>query len=111
MLNLRNLLKVSACVLLIAGAMPVAMAANESFRVNLIATIDDDPAMESVSWTVFRNGTEEVKRAHKHTTYVNIPPGKYTVVARLIADDKTVIRKRNFFHTKDNTWVVVPMDD
>ncbi|MGB0849355.1 MAG: hypothetical protein ACPGSM_21650 [Thiolinea sp.] len=111
MLNPIKLLQAGACVFLVAFALPFSsIAAGENFRVNLIATIDDGPAMESVEWTVLRNGTETVETARKHSTHVNIPPGKYKVVARLTSDDKTVVRTRNFL-VRNNTQVVVPMDD
>lgn len=108
--NPRKLLQVSACALLLAAfAAPASAAGNaEKFRVNLIATIDDDPAMENVEWVVYRNGSEAVKTARKHSTHVNIPPGKYKVVARLTSD-KSIVRTRNF-HVRNNTQVVVPMD-
>ena len=111
MFNPRKLLQVSVCAFLVSAAAPISgiAATEESFRVNLIATIDDDPAMESVEWTVYRNGSEEYKTARKHSTHVNIPPGRYKVVARLTSDDGTVIRTRNF-HVRNNTQVVVPMD-
>ena len=112
MFNSRKLLQVSICAFLISAATPIsssAAAEEENFRVNLIATIDDDPAMESVEWVVYRNGSEEYKTAKKHSTHVNIPPGMYKVVARLTSDDKTIIRTRNF-HVRNNTQVVVPMD-
>ena len=111
MLTLTKLLKTSVCVLLVtfATSMP-GMAATENLRLRLIATIDNGPAMEQVSWSVFRNGTEEVKRAHKHSTRINLPRGKYTVVARLTSDNKVIERRRNFFHTSDNSLLVVPMD-
>jgi hypothetical protein len=82
----------------------------QEFRVSLIATIDNGPALEKVEWTVYRNGTEAVKKADKHLTQVTVPPGKYTAVAKLTgADNRTVVRKRNFY-VSNNTRVVVPMD-
>ncbi len=112
MLHLKNLLKTSACVLMVAFITAVpGTAAAEGLRLNLIATIDNGPALEKVKWEIFRNGTERVKSAQKHSTHVNIPAGKYTIVARLTtANDKTVVRKRNFIHRNNNTLVVVAMD-
>ena len=113
MLNLKSLFKSGAYVLVLAviSLNGVANGATDSLRVNLIATIDNGPAMEDVTWRLYRNGTEEVKRASNHSTHVKIPPGKYTAVARLTSDDKTIVRTRNFLHTRNNTLVVVPMDD
>lgn len=111
MLNLKNLFKSGACMLLVATVpFTVANAATPDLRVNLIATIDNGPAMEDVTWRVLRNGNEEVKRAHKHSTHVYMEPGKYTAIARLTSDDKVIIRKRNFMVTSNNTMVVIPMD-
>jgi len=108
MLNSRKLLQTSICVLIAAFAVPVSsIAATEKFRVSLIATIDDDPAWENVEWTVYSGG-EAVKMARKHSTHVNIPKGKYKVVARL-SSNKTIVRSRNFL-VRNNTKVVVPMD-
>ncbi|MEZ5447561.1 MAG: hypothetical protein R3E95_10130 [Thiolinea sp.] len=87
----------------------VALAAAEEYRVNLIATIDDAPAMENVEWTMYRHSGEEVKKAHKHTTHVNLPSGKYRVVAKLTSENRTIVRARNVFVNND-TQVVVPMD-
>lgn len=115
MFNPKKLLKTSVSALLISAIIPLSSHASaeveaENFRVNLIATIDDDPAMENVDWTVYRNNSdEEYKVARKHSTHVNMPRGVYKVVARLTADDKTVIRTRNF-HVRNDTQVVVPMD-
>lgn len=112
MLNLKSLFKSGACVLLVT-ALPFAgitHAAPSDLRVNLVATIDNGPAMENVTWMVMRNGTEEVKRAHKHSTHVKIPSGSYTAVARLKSDNKVIVRTRNFLLTRNNTMVVVPMD-
>ena len=108
MLNSRKLFQTSVCVLAVAFAFPVStIAAAEKFRVSLIATIDDDPALENVEWTVYSGG-EAVKKAQKHSTHVNIPRGKYKVVARLTSD-KSIVRTRNFL-VRNNTKVVVPMD-
>ena len=113
MLNLKNLFNSGACMLLVAVVMPftIANAAASDLRVNLIATIDNGPAMEDVTWRVLRNGNEEVKRANKHSTHVYMEPGKYTAIARLTSNDKVIIRKRNFMLTRNNTMVVIPMDE
>ena len=67
----------------------------------------DDPAWENVEWVVYSGGAA-VKKARKHSTHVNIPKGKYKVVARLTSD-KSIVRSRNFL-VRNNTKVVVPMD-
>lgn len=82
--------------------------AAEQFKVKLIATIDNGPAMESVEWTVYRNDDEPVTTAKKHLASIKIPPGKYKAVARLVSD-RSVVRTRNFY-VKNNTRVIVPMD-
>ncbi|MEZ5535804.1 MAG: hypothetical protein R3F02_09270 [Thiolinea sp.] len=103
----------SAPALVLAGFLflfAVSAEAEEQFRVNLIATIDNGPAMEKVEWTVYRNGTEAFKKARKHLTQITVPPGKYTAEARLTdSDNRTIVRKRNFY-VSNNTEVVVPMD-
>lgn len=96
--------------LLLTGLLLVvssAAFAAEEFRVNLIATIDDGPAMENVTWKVYRNGTE-FTTANKHSTHVKVPPGKYTVKASLTSDS-TVERERTFY-VRNDTKVIVPMD-
>ena len=110
MFNSQKMLRTGACALLVALVSISNTAIAEDFRVNLIATIDDDPAMESVEWTVYKNGNDAVKKARKHSTHVKIPAGKYKVVARLTSNNKTVVRIRNFYVRSNNTQIVMPMD-
>lgn len=95
-----------ACVLSLLAAPILA----QEFKVKLIATLDNGPAMEKVEWTVYRNGTEAVTKADKHLAEVKIPGGKYTAEARLTgSNNRTVVRKRSFYVMTD-TKVVVPLD-
>nr|CAA6822683.1 MAG: Unknown protein [uncultured Thiotrichaceae bacterium] len=86
----------------------VKPVAAEDFDVNLIATIDNGPALESVEWTVYRNGTETFKEAKRHLAHIKVPAGTYKAVARLVSD-RSVVRTRNFM-VKNDTQVVIPMD-
>lgn len=90
-----------------AASLSPAIAA-EKFKVNLIATIDNGPAMESVEWTVYRNGNEKVTTAKKHSAHIKVPPGKYKAVARLVSN-RNITRTRSFY-VRNDTEVVVPMD-
>ncbi|HPQ94457.1 MAG: hypothetical protein KDI44_00105 [Thiothrix sp.] len=85
--------------------------AAENLSVNLIATLENSPAMESVTWKVYRlDNKHEVTSARNHSTQVQVPPGSYRVVATLKTDDKTVIRERSFHVRTNSSNVVVPMD-
>ncbi len=86
--------------------------AADDLRVNLIATIDNGPAMEDVKWTVYRTDTNTaVKSAKNHSTHVLLPAGSYRAVATLTSsDNKTVVRSRRFHVRTPDSKIVVPMD-
>lgn len=56
-------------------------------RVNLLATIDNTPAMRPMSWKVFRldggTGRREVASPERHSASLLVPPGHYEAVAIL----------------------------
>ncbi|HPE60705.1 MAG TPA: hypothetical protein PLB10_10225 [Thiolinea sp.] len=97
---------------LLLGVLAVnPLFAAENLRVNLIATLENSPAMESVTWKVYRlDNKHEVTSARNHSTQVQVPAGSYRVVATLKTDDKTVVRERSFHVRTNSSNVVVPMD-
>ena len=56
-------------------------------RVNLLATLDNTPAMRPMSWKVFRldggTGRREVASPERHSASLVVPPGHYEAVAIL----------------------------
>ena len=89
-----------------------SMAAHaEGLRLNLIATIDNGPAMERVTWRVYRSGTDSaVTEATNHSTHVTVPAGNYRVVATLTSNSGTVTRSRDVNVRASDSRVIIPMD-
>lgn len=104
---IRNILTLTVVSICFSASITKQVAAEE-FDVNLIATIDNGPALESVEWTVYRNGTETFKKANRHLANFKMPAGTYKAVARLVSD-RSVVRSRNFL-VRNDTQVVIPMD-
>ena len=83
----------------------------QDLRVNLIATIDNGPAMENVKWTVYRSGTEAlVTSATNHSTHVLLPAGRYKAVATLVSNNRTITRSKDFHVRTTDSSIVIPMD-
>lgn len=80
-------------------------------RLNLVATVDDRPAMKDVTWTVYRTDTDaKVMDANNHSTHVTLPAGDYRVVAELKENGTVTRRTRNFHLRTSDSSIVVPMD-
>ncbi|CAA6807644.1 MAG: Unknown protein [uncultured Thiotrichaceae bacterium] len=103
----RNILTLTIVCVCLSASITKQVSAEE-FDVSLIATIDDGPALESVEWTVYRNGNETFKQAKRHLARLKMPAGTYKAVARLVSD-RSVVRSRNFL-VRNDTRVVIPMD-
>lgn len=87
----------------------------KELRVNLVATIDNGPAMENVSWKLFRvdtpNGKDNPVTADNHSTHVLLPEGRYRAVATLTTSNNKTITKVMDFHVRTtDSRVVIPMD-
>ena len=114
--SMKVLLSATALVCLLT---PAAYA--KDLRVNLVATIDNGPAMENVSWKLYRvddavNSSKPVPSgkpitsADNHSTHVLLPAGRYRAVATLVSDKKTITKVMDFHVRTSDSRVVVPMD-
>ncbi len=100
-----------ASIALVTLLSMLSVAQAEDLRVNLVATVDNGPAMENVRWTVYRGDTQsEVVSASNHSTHVKLPAGDYRVVATLTSSDRVVTRARSFHLRTSDSRIVVPMD-
>lgn len=103
----RNVLTLTLAGMLCSPLM-IKQVSAEEYDVNLIATIDNGPALESVEWVIYRNGNETFRKTNRHLAHLKMPAGSYKAVARLVRD-KSIKRSRNFL-VKNDTQVVIPMD-
>jgi len=105
-------LKYKSLSLLFASAVLASSLAQASdLRVNLVATVDNGPALKEVNWTVYRTDSDRpVKQADNHSTHVLLPAGQYRAVATLISNNKRVTRSRDFYVRTPNSRIIVPMD-
>lgn len=75
-------------------------------KVNLVATLQDAPAMRFMHWSVYRleNGDrQEIATSTRHSTTIVVPPGQYEAVASLDG----VERKRTFRAQPDTSNDIV----
>ncbi len=80
--------------------------ATKDAKVNLVATLQDAPAMRFMHWSVYRlsNGDrQEIATSTRHSTTIVVPPGQYEAVASLDG----VERKRTFRAQPDTSNDVV----
>ena len=80
--------------------------ASKDAKVNLVATLQDAPAMRFMHWSVYRveNGDrQEIASTTRHSSTIVVPPGQYEAVARLDG----VERKRIFRAQPDTSNDVV----
>lgn len=80
--------------------------ASKDAKVNLVATLQDAPAMRFMHWSVYRleNGDrQEIATSTRHSTTIVVPPGQYEAVAKLDG----VERKRTFRAQPDTSSDVV----
>lgn len=78
-------------------------------RINLMATLGDNPAMRPMAWKVFRldGGRREVAAPMRHSASLTVPPGHYEAVATL--DGKQRRREFTVMSGSDSS-VVMAMD-
>ncbi len=103
----RNILTLGIVCICFSASITRQVSAEE-FDVNLIATIDNGPALESVEWVVYRNGNKPFKKVNRHRARLKMPAGTYKAVARLTSD-QSVVRSRNFL-VKNDRDVIIKMD-
>ena len=80
--------------------------ASKDAKVNLVATLQDAPAMRFMHWSVYRveNGDrQEIASTTRHSSTIVVPPGQYEAVAKLDG----VERKRIFRAQPDTSNDVV----
>lgn len=108
MLSLTRTVLTLSLVGILFSPLTIKQVSAEEFDVNLIATIDNGPALESVEWVIYRNGNETYKKTNRHHAHLKMPAGSYKAVARLVRD-RSIKRTRNFL-VRNDTQVVIPMD-
>ncbi|WP_157832830.1 hypothetical protein [Thiolinea disciformis] len=99
----------------LSGAVGAAWAGNNKVaEVRLVATINNSPAFQPVSWEVYRVDRAGVPTGLPHTstrhsfTIGALPPGRYTAVAKIKGQ---AARKRDFFVMADTTnRINIPLD-
>ncbi len=102
----RNILTLGIVCICFSASITRQVSAEE-FDVNLIATIDNGPALESVEWVVYRKN-KPFKKVNRHRARLKMPAGTYKAVARLTSD-QSVSRSRSFLVTNDRD-VIIELD-
>ena len=78
-------------------------------KVNLVATLENFPAMRAMSWKLYRldGGRKEIAAPRRHTATLEVPPGHYEAVATLDGRER-----RREFTVLDGTSsnIVLAMD-
>ncbi len=94
----------------LSGACNAAWADSRSAEVRLVATINNSPAFQPVTWEVYRvDGTGRRYGSDRHTFIIDsLAPGRYTAVAKRTGQPA---RKREFFVMADTTnKISIPLD-
>lgn len=109
-----NLMMAMALLFGLSSVVNAAWADKKVAEVRLVATINNSPAFQPVTWEVYRVDGAGLPKGAPHTserhsfTIGNLPPGRYTAVAKLKGHTP---RKREFFVMADTTnRVNVPLD-
>lgn len=104
-----HILTVATLLLGTTGVCNAAWADSRSAEVRLVATINNGPAFQPVTWTVYRvDGKGETYQSDRHVfTIDSLAPGRYTAIAKRDGRE----RKRDFYVMADTTNKInIPVD-
>ena len=110
---MKKIIHLFTTVLLLLGTTSVCNAAwadSKSAEVRLVATINNSPAFQPVTWKVFRvDGKGKLYESDRHVfTIDSLAPGRYTAIAKRNGQTE---RKRDFFVMADTTNKInIPLD-
>lgn len=112
-----HLLTVATLLLGTTGVCNAAWADSRSAEVRLVATINNGPAFQPITWKVFRvdgegkpvYGEGEPYESTRHVfTISSLKPGRYTAIAKRNGQTE---RRRDFYVMADTTnKISIPVD-
>lgn len=105
-----HMLTVATLLLGTTGVCNAAWADSRSAEVRLVATINNGPAFQPITWEVFRvDGKGETYKSDRHAFTINsLAPGRYTAIAKRSGQAE---RKRDFYVMADTTNKInIPVD-
>jgi hypothetical protein len=105
-----HILIVANLLLGATGVCNAAWADSRSAEVRLVATINNGPAFQPITWKVYRvDGKGETYQSDRHVfTISSLAPGRYTAVAKRHGQTE---RKRDFYVMADTTnKISIPVD-
>ncbi|WP_298608673.1 hypothetical protein [uncultured Thiothrix sp.] len=105
-----HILTIASLLLGTTGVCNAAWADSSSAEVRLVATINNGPAFQPITWKVFRvDGKGETYQSDRHAfTIDSLTPGRYTAIAKRNGQTE---RKRDFYVMADTTNKInIPVD-